>query len=312
MSGRDVRVVHPFLLDVGVSHGAGPTGRLRNLAEALGGDHLVACIDADTAADGDGTLFDAHYAFLDYDVVLRGRAHEPGAPDNAPSLGEVEQRGDPGGAEEYLADIRARLRERAEQVPLYGLVLAGGRSERMGRPKWGIDYHGAPQVSVLHELLSRHCEQVYVSVREDQLGEPLLADLPHIVDAFRGLGPLGGILTAMSERPHAAWLVLACDLPGVTDGTIERLLAARAPLKFATAYRSPVDGLPEPLIAIYEPKARLRLFQTAGLGYRCPRKMLINSRCEVISGADTLELANVNSPDEYERALGHLRARGVG
>jgi len=305
-SARDVGVVHPFLVDVDCAGNPEPTAHLRAVARALEPDLLVGWVD-DSAAAGAPDLFAAHYSLLDQDVVLRARAPDelPGAPgdDPPPRI--------PRPPEQVAAEVRARLAERAARVPLLGLVLAGGRSERMGRPKWAIEYHGAPQVRVLHELLSRFCEGTYVSIREEQLAEPVLAGLPHVVDAFRGFGPLGGILTAMNGRRDAAWLVLACDLPGVTAATVERLLAARAPFRFATAYRSSSDGLPEPLVAVYEPKARLRLFQTAGMGYDCPRKMLINSRCEVVDGADAVELANVNSPDDYALAVARLKPGGA-
>jgi len=306
-SGRDVSFVHPFLVDVDCAGHPEPTAHLRAVARALGPDLLVGWVDADPASAGTPDLFAAHYSLLDHDAVLRARS-----PDELPGAPGVDPRPRaPLPPEKAAAEVRAVLAERAAQVPLLGLVLAGGRSERMGRPKWAIEYHGAAQVRVLHELLSRYTDEAYVSIREDQLAEPVLAGLPHVVDAFRGFGPLGGILTAMNGRRDAAWLVLACDLPGVTDETVERLLAARAPLKFATAYRSPSDGLPEPLIAVYEPKARLRLFQTAGMGYDCPRKMLINSRCELVEGAGAVELANVNSPDDYALAVDRLGTGGA-
>jgi molybdopterin-guanine dinucleotide biosynthesis protein A len=140
-------------------------------------------------------------------------------------------------------------------APLYGLVLAGGSSRRMQRDKAALDLHGEPQLAWGYALLARHCERVFVSVRADQRTETVRAGFPQIVDTVEGAGPIAGIAAAQAAHPHAAWLVLACDLPFVDDGTLTRLVAARSPGRPVTAYRSTGDGLPEPLCAVYEPES---------------------------------------------------------
>lgn len=196
----------------------------------------------------------------------------------------------------------------ATSRPLYGLVLAGGSSRRMGMDKWRLDYHGAPHAVHLHALLGARLGRAFVSVRPAQALEPELARLPLVVDAYDDMGPLGGILTAMSSFPDAAWLVLACDMPFVGDATIARLVARRAPLKLATAYRSSLDGLPEPLCAIYEPEARIPLLDLAEQGHAGPRAMLLAGDVSLLDAAEERELQNVNRQPEHGRALDLLRA----
>ncbi|MEX2542795.1 MAG: NTP transferase domain-containing protein [Trueperaceae bacterium] len=200
--------------------------------------------------------------------------------------------------------------EEAVETPLYGLVLAGGKSTRMGRPKWALEYHGEPHAVVLYRLASSFCQRTFLSIRPEQAEEPALARLPHIADRFPGMGPLGGILSAMSEYPKAAWLVLACDLPFVEASTVQTLLDKRLPRRHATSFMSPHDGLPEPLCAIYEPSSRLRLIEGVDLGYRCPRKMLMNSSIQLVESARPEELTNANNPHEFEQAVARLRAGG--
>lgn len=213
---------------------------------------------------------------------------------------------------DIAATIRSHLLAHAQRSPLYGLVLTGGRSRRMGRPKWALEYRGTPHALHLHALMESHCQQAFLSISQDQLHEPALTARPHLVDRFPDTGPLGGILTAMTSYPDAAWLVLACDLPFVRSATIARLLAERAPFRFATCYRSPHDERPEPLCTIYEAKSRLRLFQLLALGNLRPRRMLQNARIRLIATTDEDELVNANDEIDVERALARLGESDVG
>ena len=142
------------------------------------------------------------------------------------------------------------------EAPLFGLVLAGGSSTRMQRDKAAIEYHGQSQLQWTFQLLSHVCAATFVSVRPDQREEPTRAGLPQIVDRQPGIGPIAGISAALQAHPKAAWLVVACDLPFLSETTLRHLVARRDPTKLATAYRSSHDALPEPLCAIWEPLAR--------------------------------------------------------
>lgn len=207
---------------------------------------------------------------------------------------------------------RARIAEwMQEQLtgsrpPLYGLVLAGGRSERMGRDKGEIDYHGKPQREYALELLNAFCEKTFLSLRPGQEGIPR-PDMPVLTDTFTGLGPFGAILSAFRQHPDAAWLVIATDLPLLDRTTLAQLAAKRQTSKVATAFNSPVDGFPEPLIAIWEPRSYPVLLQFLAQGYSCPRKALINSDVELIDAANPDALMNVNYPEELDQALARLR-----
>ena len=198
---------------------------------------------------------------------------------------------------------------KAAAMPLYGLVLGGGRSTRMHRDKAAIAYHGVPQARWAADLLSRVCAQVYLSTRADQGGAEAFRGLKQIHDRFVEIGPMGGILTALHAHPAAAWLVLGCDLPFVTLETLTELVRHRDPFRFATCYDSSEDGLPEPLCAIYEPSYRARLHQFLAAGRTCPRKALIQSRCRRIPLIDPRALDNVNDPEEAQAASALLARR---
>lgn len=194
-------------------------------------------------------------------------------------------------------------------APLYGLVLAGGKSTRMKRDKAALKYHGKGQAVAAYELLSQFCEKVFVSAREQQ---HIKNSFPKIFDKkkFSGIGPSGGILSAMTQYPKVAWLVLACDLPFVNGKTLKHLIRYRNSKKTATAYISRHDGLPEPLCAVYEPSARPIQLKFLKKGISCPRKILINSNLRLLTLKDKRSLDNVNTPKEYKQAVALLSCQG--
>lgn len=195
--------------------------------------------------------------------------------------------------------VLSRFKDKIGRTPLYGLVLAGGRSLRMQEDKSLISYHGRPQAEVCYHLLSETCGNVFLSARANQWNEGQFSCLQQLHDRFLDIGPLGGILTAMISHPQAAWMVVACDLPCLDQATLQTLLKGRNPFRMATAFQSAEDAFPEPLCAIYEPKSYSRLLQGFGVGVQCPRKMLINSSIRMLTLSHN-SLENVN--DQIHRA----------
>lgn len=192
--------------------------------------------------------------------------------------------------------------------PLFGLVLAGGRSTRMQRDKAALEYRpGESQLDAAMKLLAPRVSRAFVSVRADQAGEPTRSRHASIVDRGDVAGPIAGIQAALAAHPEAAWLVLACDLPFLDPGTLDALVAARDPEAEATAFRSSHDGLPEPLCAIYEPRAAVSIAAHIAAGKNCPRKYLINARTRLIDQPNPRALDNVNTVDEYGAVMSSLR-----
>lgn len=184
--------------------------------------------------------------------------------------------------------------------PLFGLVLAGGRSTRMQRDKAAIEYRpGESQLDAAMTLLAPLVSRAFVSVRADQAQESTRSRHARIVDRGDVEGPIAGIRAALAERPEAAWLVLACDLPFLDARTLEVLIAGRDTSGDATAFRSSHDGLPEPLCAIYEPRAAVSIAAHLAAGKNCPRKYLINARARLLEQPTPRALDNVNTVDEY-------------
>jgi molybdenum cofactor guanylyltransferase len=201
-----------------------------------------------------------------------------------------------------MAEFVKSLWER--RIPrVRGLVLSGGESRRMGVDKASLTYHGTSQAAWLCGLLADMELDPLVSRAPGQ-NLPEGVDPARIVpDRFLGYGPLGGILTAMETDPSAAWLVVGCDLPFVDRAVLERLLAARDPFRDATVHLDSDGRFPEPMLSLWEPKSRLRAFQFLAMGYRCPRKVLINSRANLLPSPPGQILFNANTPADRDAAL---------
>jgi len=197
-------------------------------------------------------------------------------------------------------------------APLYGLVLAGGLSRRMGRDKATIEFEGRTQLDRAFGLIEHLVARGFVSVRGDQQQDPLRGRYPQIVDAGDVEGPAAGIRAAQLAYPDAAWLVLAIDLPLLDAATLQNLIARRDPSRLATAYRSSHDGLPEPLCAIYEPAAGPALATYLTTGRNCPRKFLIQSDTLLLDQPNPHSLDNMNTPTELAAATTSARSTSAG
>ena len=191
-------------------------------------------------------------------------------------------------------------------APLFGLLLTGGRSRRMQRDKANLEYAGQSQLARAMVLLAPLVARTFVSVRADQLGDPQRAAHACIADTLPDLGPIGGIHAALHAHSTAAWLVLACDLPFLDTATLQQLIAAREPLRVATAFRSNHDGKPEPLCAIFEPSCRALIDARIAAGQQCPRDFLANAEVALLTLRNPQALDNINTAEEYRQARGRL------
>lgn len=195
---------------------------------------------------------------------------------------------------------------------LFGLVLAGGRSTRMQADKAALAYGARPQLAEAYELVARHVDRAWISVRADQADEPLRASYAQIVDGDLGQGPVAGIIAAQARHPGTAWLVVACDLPQLDDETLDDLVRQRDPARMATAFVSAHDRLPEPLCAIYEPASRSAILAQVAAGRNCPRRFLMDHDAKLLAPRHARALDNANTPDDAHAARTALAARGSG
>ena len=183
-----------------------------------------------------------------------------------------------------------------EPPEIYGLVLAGGRSTRMGRDKSHLMWGGIPLYKRSLQLLDGVCSRSFISCREEQADQFEEADF--IIDAHGDAGPLGAILTAMQAQPNFAWLVLAVDLPKVDSELLTQLVAQRDWSKKGTCFRSR-SGLVQPLCGVYEPRCLEALKTQLDQGLLALHP-LIKAQDFVLIEAESTYFLNINSMSDWE------------
>ena len=192
---------------------------------------------------------------------------------------------------------------------LCGLVLAGGRSSRMGQDKAALMHpDGRTLARRTYDLLvDAGCEIVVLSLRHDQEipeGFAGLENLSIVRDPAGGsVGPIAGIVAGMRLRPDADWLVLACDLPRLDLATLSTLAGSKQDGEKFLAYRSESDDLPEPLCALYASDSLPVLEKAQADDMRCPRKILIRNDCRLLDSVTRRALDNANTPEDWATAI---------
>ena len=227
----------------------------------------------------------------------------------------------------------------ARSLNLKPLLLAGGKSSRMGTPKHLLELpDGRPLYAKLVQLLYQACpgsSRVYVSVGENSTmdtplrngilrvsvtggtdaADPhdiqleLVKDGPPSPSSVHAEGPAAGLVAAHAADPEATWLVTACDFPLLTADALHYLRSSYVPP--VTCFRN-FEGFNEPLLAIWGPEALRHLAENARQGRLSPNDAIrdlggksvrptSNLPGSSVSTAD-MWLWNVNTEAEWERA----------
>ncbi|MFD0999540.1 molybdenum cofactor guanylyltransferase [Ohtaekwangia kribbensis] len=183
---------------------------------------------------------------------------------------------------------------------IYGLVLAGGRSSRMGRDKGLIVYNDKPQREYIADLLRKFCAQVYVSCKTR---EYIPAELNPLPDQFELESPLNGILSAFRKNDTVAWLTVPVDMPYVDEAALACLLNHRDTNKMATCFVDSDGKHPEPLLALWEARAAAPLKKYYESGGISPREFLKQQNILLLQPPDKRIYQNINTPDELNDFL---------
>jgi molybdopterin-guanine dinucleotide biosynthesis protein A len=181
-----------------------------------------------------------------------------------------------------------------------GYVLVGGKSSRMGRDKALLPAPGGGTLGQYVARMVRRASGSAVLVGNPQ--RYAAPGYPAIPDLYPGEGPLGGILTAL-KHTSADWnLLTACDMPGLTESFLSRLLDA--------AEQSPAEALLpvgpagrlEPLCGVYRKSALPALEAAFAAGVRqlsAAARRVPGLRMVPFEVSEVSIFQNVNTPEEW-------------
>ena len=106
-----------------------------------------------------------------------------------------------------------------------GVVLAGGKSSRYGKNKALVKIHGITLIERVVRVMQHLFKDVALITNSPD--EYAYLKLPMHEDLIKGLGPMGGIFTALTAIPGDAGFFVACDMPSLNLGLIRYMVETR-------------------------------------------------------------------------------------
>lgn len=156
----------------------------------------------------------------------------------------------PGREDALLAWLADWLPNQWQKTPVFGCVLIGGESRRMGRPKHLIETEGLTWLEWTLRALKRVCSRVVIA-GAGELPERMVNPI-QLPDIMGAAGPMAGVLAAMRWTPSASWIMAACDMPQVSFPALDWLISHRRPGVWAILPRGGKPRAVEPLLAYYD------------------------------------------------------------
>lgn len=194
-------------------------------------------------------------------------------------------------------------------------ILCGGQSRRMGRDKGLLPFLGVP-------LIERVVARVRplgddIALITNSPGAYAFLGLPMLPDDAPGLGPLGGVRTALAHSRAPVVAVAACDMPFVNAGVLRRCCEELEAHSADAAVPASAAGL-EPMHAAYRVGACLPAADAAiARGDLKMGDFLGQVRAHIVAPEEWgafdpggLAFTNVNTPEEFARAEAQARALG--
>ncbi len=196
--------------------------------------------------------------------------------------------------------VQVEEQKNEKKTAVTGVLLAGGRSSRMGSPKHLLLADGIPFWRRALDAL-KPTDRLAVSVREE-LPE-FQGKLPQWEDLHKDLGPVGALETALLRAETPLVLIVPCDAPFLTEGFVRALLDAWEEGADCLIVRQR-DRL-NPLMGIYS-KTALPAVQEAAARKECRMTALLshlNWREFAVPEEFEAAVWNINTPEEYEKKI---------
>jgi molybdopterin-guanine dinucleotide biosynthesis protein A len=183
-------------------------------------------------------------------------------------------------------------------------IMAGGQSSRMGTDKSFVLFEGRPMIENVLDTVSGLGDETLLITNKPDEYEHL--NLSMVSDVYPGLGPLGGIFTAVHAASHPHTLIVACDMPWLNRPLLEYMISLR---QTADVVVPRWEKFPEPLHAIYskacldpiEEKLKAKMLKITVFFGQVVVRFVERAEIERFD-KDGRSFANINSPQDLKEA----------
>jgi len=181
-----------------------------------------------------------------------------------------------------------------DKHPITGVIMAGGKSSRMGSDKGLLLFKGKMLVQYGIDLLTPFCSELLISTNNSdylQFGLPLIADeIPYC-------GPMGGIYSSLKASKTEYILVVACDMPFVSATTINLLLEN---IRGFDCVVPMVKDKLEPLCGVYSKSLIKVIEDQIQMKELALSNMILNSNYRIIYITNEVnDFMNLNTPEDF-------------
>ncbi len=187
----------------------------------------------------------------------------------------------------------------ARPEPAAAVILAGGKSKRMGFDKTSLTVKGKPILETLYHTLQPVFDEVMMSLANGNASIPFAAKV--VSDQAPDCGPLMGIYSSLAESTCRVNLFVACDIPKLHLGAVREILSHAADHDIVVP--SFQEGQYEPLCAVYTkdvaPKAKTLL----DAGKRRVAELFSRCNTRVVQIKNKQWYSNLNTPEDYQAFL---------
>jgi molybdopterin-guanine dinucleotide biosynthesis protein A len=190
-----------------------------------------------------------------------------------------------------------------------GIILCGGQSKRMGRPKAWLPFAGELMLPRVARILGEVVAPVVVVAAAEQEVPPLPPEVAIVRDEEIDRGPLQGLaagLATLSGKAESAYLS-SCDVPFLQPAFVRRVIELLGDRRIGVPQ---VDGFYHPLAAVYRLDVLPVVRQLLAAGRLRPVFLFDEVPTRIISAAELIDLdpafqslRNLNTPEAYEAAV---------
>jgi len=185
------------------------------------------------------------------------------------------------------------------------VILAGGKSSRMGRDKTQLMYHGKTLLAGAVERFSASFDRVYLSIGNPEKYPDINAE--RVIDLYPGCGPMAGLHAALLKTPDDGVFLAAADLPFSSPETALKVIELCG--NNASAVIVGDNGKFEPAFGYYTKSLLPYIEDYLASGKYRMMQLFDVLPCRHVSPAELGELwrknmlDNINSPEDYEHLL---------